>query len=148
MLVNLGKNPLAKEISAFGVYDCHPIDFACKGHPKEKNGCFPEHRQLYLVYMFEWIWNDVKRIGINETQLRERPYTVKEIEYAIEQTSMDFALTEVDPRGKQALLVVRQGEINPPKIQAALQYLAKRYIFRDQLEDFLLALTRVELIPF
>ncbi|MBU1152820.1 hypothetical protein KKB84_02475 [bacterium] len=136
-LLNLGKISLAKDISIFGVCNRHQICASLDAHPET----------IYLVYMFEWLWGDVTRLGINELKPRKIAYTPEEVKAEIYKTTIDYALQGIDPYGKQAQLIVRQGEQGLSEVQTAVRYLIYRFFKRDKFEDFLSGITQLELIP-
>jgi hypothetical protein len=147
ILFNLGKMPSAKEISIFSVRDRHPIRFLCIGHTKERDAGFPEHRSAYLVYMFEYLWGDVTRFGINEITPRNQPWPTDKIKAMMRETTMDFAMKGIDINGRQASLIVRQGDQTLSEIRTAVNYLFYRLFKKEKLAEFLACVTQLELIP-
>lgn len=139
IMENLKYIPSAKRFSIFGLIDRHPIRFPSIDQP--------EHRSAYLVYMFEWLWGDVKWFGINETKIRETPYSTQEIHQQMVATTIIEVLKRVDINGSQALIIVESGQKSMKESHLAIAYLFNRFFRKDRLEDLFSSITRVKLIP-
>ena len=140
LLNNLGKVPSAKEKVIFLIYDAHSIRFLSIDQP--------EHRSPYLIYMFEWLWGDVSRFGVNESYARSTAYSPEEIKTAIIATTIPYALQGIDPYGKQALVIIRDGKKScVGEVKTAVKYLYHRFLKRNKLEEFLSCITQVDLFP-
>lgn len=139
MLFNLKKIPSAKDISIYGFCDLHPISGSYDVHP--------EYGPIHLVCMFAYIWGDMSRLGIAEVKPRINGYTQQEILVAIKETTLDYALNRIDRRGKQAMLIIRQGDKGLSEMRTAIYYLIFRFIRKDKMDQYLAGITEVELIP-
>ncbi|MFH0986190.1 MAG: hypothetical protein V1882_11790 [Candidatus Omnitrophota bacterium] len=140
-LANLAKIPSAKETSVLLVHDTHTLRFLAIDQP--------EHRPPYLIYMFEWIWGDVTRIGFAETYERMTPYPSDEVrEHILHRTTIPYSLQGIDPCGKQALVTVKDGQRNCiGEVRTALKYHYFRFLKRHKLDEYLSRVTQVDLFP-
>ncbi|MFC1815191.1 hypothetical protein ACFL0M_04445 [Thermodesulfobacteriota bacterium] len=139
LLFNLGKIPSEQRFSIFSVCDQHPFQGASEGHP--------EHDIAYLVYMFEFLWKDVTRIGIYESIPRSVAYTPQEIKQMIHKSTIDYALQHIDPYGKQAQLIIKQGKLDLNEVKTAVRYIIIRCFYKNRNDHFLSGTTQIELIP-
>ena len=65
----------------------------------------------------------------------------------IDKTTIDYALQKIDPTGKQAQVILSQGNHGLSEVQIAVQYIKYRIFKRDKLKDFLSGITKLEFIP-
>jgi hypothetical protein len=70
-----------------------------------------------------------------------------QVKLYIEQTTMAYALTSVDPGGKQGILLIRQGPGFHSVSSASLKYLYLKHFRPDRLEPFLESVTEVDFLP-
>lgn len=147
MLQNLGGLSKASRFSVISVQDEYSTP-AC-------NGKTPEHWTISLTYMFAWLWGDVTRLGVNH--MNERKYTSNreslleysqnEIYQIIHDTTLDYALKDIDPKGRQTLLIIKKGNHDLNDIQIAIQYLKIKFFRPKRMPSFLSQLTKITLIP-
>ncbi len=132
--------PNAKSFSIFSVCDFHPIRFPSLGQP--------EHRPAYLIYMLEFIWNDITRIGIYEENPRQKEYSFEEINSIKSKTTIDYALNNINTNGTQASLIVLPGTLNVSDAVVGLKYIIYRLVNRQKFNALIKNLTRVKLDSF
>ena len=120
-LYHLSKYPGSSRISIYQIVDNHFL----RGDSDPHN----EHKSAYLVYMFEWLWGDVKRFGIPELKIRNLPYTEIEIKKEIDATTLNYALDAIDIAGLQARVTIKSGNID------SYFYIARTYIVATIFHD-------------
>ena len=120
-LYHLAKHPNASRISIYQITDNHFL----RGDPNPQN----EHKPAYFVYMFEWLWGDVKRFGIPELKIRNLPYTEIDIKKEIDATTLNYALDAIDTAGLQARVTIKSGNID------SYFYIARTYIVATIFHD-------------
>lgn len=135
-LFNLSHLPAVRSISMFQICDTHYL----RGDP-----CIPsnEHNTASLFYMFNWLWGDLSHVGIYELVPRNSPYTSDEVLAELRNSTIDYAMTDVDIDGPQARVIVKTGNIQPP-LKIALMYIQGRYFVRNMMTQLLSSVTSVD----
>lgn len=129
-LFNLSHYPEAESISVFQICDTHHL----RGDQYIPSN---EHKTAYLFYMFNWLWGDLTRVGIYELVPRNSSYTSDEVLTELRNSTIDYAMTDVDINGSQARVIVKTGNIQSP-MKIALMYIQARYFVRLKM-DWLLS---------
>jgi len=137
-LLNLQKNMSLKKFSIFRVYDNHSLKGSFDIHP--------EHDVVYLIYMFDSIWEDKLRLGIYEKKFSLEPYSQERIRDIIKNTTIDYALKEIDLEGKQAIIVITDGTQMFTEVKSAMRYIYYKFFQTEGLNHFLLNYSNIEVI--
>jgi hypothetical protein len=135
-LFNLSHLPEAQSISIFQICDIHHL----RG---DKYIPSNEHKTAYLFYMFNWLWGDLMHVGIYELVLRNSPYARDEVLIELRNSTLDYAMTDVDIDGPQARVIVKTGNIQSP-MKIALMYIQARYFVRNKMAPLLSRVTSVD----
>ncbi len=129
VMINLSKINGAENYSIFLVDDQFIIDKI------DNNYRFYEYSS-----MFENIWGDETRIGLNKNDKFSKNIT-KYNRYF----TKSYNLSEFNPYGCQALLIITPGYKPSSKLSFFTQYLYFKYIKPDNLQDFMVDVTRIEI---
>jgi hypothetical protein len=135
-LFNLSHFPDAQSISIFQICDIHYL---------RGDQCIPsnEHKTAYLFYMFNWLWGDLTRVGIYELVPRNSPYTSDDVLIELRNSTIDYAMTNVDIDGPQARVIVKTGNIQS-LVKIALIYIQARYFSRNKMNWLLCNVTSLD----
>jgi hypothetical protein len=128
-LHKLGQIMDAKKISVFWIKDDHPI---------RRFSNFP----AYFFYMFEWLWGEKTRIGIEIESASWPPQAVTP-ENLIAGTTVDYEMEGVNVSGPHASLVISDGA-NWSPVKVAMLYLKERYLPGGDVKRVLEKITRLD----
>jgi hypothetical protein len=132
VMVNLGQLAGAEKYSIYWVDDQYPL------------GGEDNYRFYEWSSMFEQIWGDQTRIGLDQ-----RYSTPKLIEELKPTFTANYNLSDLDPAGCQATLTIRPRASPPPDFELVVRYLYYRFLRPQGMQDFLAGVTRVsvQLLP-
>jgi hypothetical protein len=135
-LFNLSLLPEIQSISIFQICDIHYL----RGDSYIPSN---EHKTAYLFYMFNWVWGDSTRVGVYELIPRNLAYTRDEVVTELRNSTLDYAMTDVEVDGAQARIIVKTGNIHSP-MKIALMYIQARYFAPNKMAPLLSRVTSVD----
>lgn len=135
-LFKLSHLPAVQSISIFQICDIHHL----RG---DKYIPLNEHKTPYLFYMFNWLWGDLSRVGIYELVPRNSPYTRDEVLIELRNSTIDYAMTDVNIDGPQTRVIVKTGNIQSP-MKIAIMYIIARYFVSNKMAPLLSRVTSVD----
>lgn len=137
-LHGLAKSEKARHTAIFLVSDLHSIR-GDRVNPEQ------EHRPAYLFHMLGWLWGDSTRCGFPVDASLNRRLSDEEVSREIVNSTFDYDMQEVNTRGPQSKLVIREGVARSP-LKVALLYLRHRYLPGGNLPRLLESVTDLKLI--
>lgn len=139
LLAALSRRPESGQYSIFSYVDRHPVSGTFDGHEENYN--------LFIVFLLDRLWGGLRHMAVVEPEPRTEGYSRLEVEIAIQSTTVDYMLRNVDRNGAQAALTVEAGELALGPIQAALRYIRLRLTSPGKVELFLQSFVRVIVTP-
>ena len=123
---NVKNSSSLKDVKIYQIIDRHNIkgDFANK---------YQDYKPVYLHFMLDWIWKTAPiRFGISKLE-PQKAFTQKELLLAIENTTIPYALSEVDVNSKQAIITIKNNDTRPFYINS-LKYIKARFFSKKESE--------------
>jgi hypothetical protein len=133
-LYKLSKIDSANRTSFFYISDNHSI---------QGDHYFPQNSPAYSFYMFDWLWGDRTRIGIQVPGSYAQRLQGDQILELITATTLGYDMQGVNIHGFQARLVISDGVKRAPII-VALMYLKERYLPGGNVEKVLEDVTELK----
>jgi hypothetical protein len=116
-LYKLSKISGANKHSFFYISDSHSI---------QGDHYYPQDSPAYSFYMFDWLWGEKTRIGVQVPESYTERLEGEQIKELLTGTSFEYDMQGVNVHGSQARLVISDGVKRAP-IWVALKYLKERY---------------------
>lgn len=133
-LYKLSKIDSANRNSFFYISDNHSI---------QGDHYYLQDSPAYSFYMFDWLWGDKTRIGIQVPASYARRLEGEQIRRVINDTTLGYDMQEVNVYGSQARLLISDGVKGAP-VWVALMYLKERYLPGGKVEKVLEGVTELK----